>query len=408
MITTSTIPGGPAGTVRPPPDPIAAVTHPDPYPYYRELVARTPLYRDEALGLWVAASAEAVTAALVSPLGRVRPAAEPVPAALLGSPAADIFGRLVRMTDGPSHAPMKQAVSTALESIDTTRARAHAERWARTLAAAIDPRSSPARLDDFPLALSAHVIASLLAVPDQALGHAERCVGQYVGGVSPGADAGRVERAKGAAGDLLELIRSHLTTAEPVPTSLLSTLTQEAGRAGCQDTGVIVANAIGFMTQAYEATAGLIGNTLLAQAARPELAARIPTNSGLLDDVIREVLRHDPPVQNTRRFVAADGVVAGRRMAAGDTILVVLAAANHDPAANPEPERFDIARERRRTFTFGAGPHGCPGEQLAITITRAGVQGLLAHGVALGSLSRAVAYRPSANVRIPLLASGTG
>ena len=209
MITTSTIPGGPAGTVRPPPDPIAAVTHPDPYPYYRELVARTPLYRDEALGLWVAASAEAVTAALVSPLGRVRPAAEPVPAALLGSPAADIFGRLVRMTDGPSHAPMKQAVSTALESIDTTRARAHAE--------AIDPRSSAARLDDFTLALSAHVIASLLAVPDEALGHAERCVGQYVGGVSPGADAGRVERAKRAAGDLLKLVRSHLTTPEPVP-----------------------------------------------------------------------------------------------------------------------------------------------------------------------------------------------
>src|SRR5229473_1176610 len=81
---------------RPPADPIAAVTHPDPYPYYRELVARTPLYRDEVQGLWVAASADAVTAVLTSALGRVRPAAEPVPAALLASPAADIFGRLPR------------------------------------------------------------------------------------------------------------------------------------------------------------------------------------------------------------------------------------------------------------------------------------------------------------------------
>jgi cytochrome P450 len=392
--------------VTPPADPIAAVTHPDPYPYYRELVARTPLYRDEALGLWVAASADAVTAVLTSPLGRVRPAAEPVPTPLLGSPAADIFGRLVRMTDGPSHAPMKQAVSAALESIDATRTRALAERWARVLAADIDPRSSPARLDDFTLALSAHVIASLLAVPGRALGHAERCVGQYVAGLSAGGDVGRLERGKRGAGDLIELVRSRLGAPEPAATSLLSVLSREAGRAGCGDPGAIVANAIGFMTQAYEATAGLIGNTLLALAVRPELAARIPTDSGLLDDAIREVLRHDPPVQNTRRFVAADGVVAGRRMSAGDTILVVLAAANHDAAANPAPERFDVAREGRRTFTFGAGPHGCPGEQLAITIARAGVQALLAHGVTLESRAGAVGYRPSGNVRIPLFASG--
>ena len=149
-----------------------------------------------------------------------------------------------------------------------------------------------------------------------------------------------------------------------------------------------MANAIGFMTQAYEATAGLIGNTLLALAARPELSARIPTDAGLLDDVIREVLRHDPPVQNTRRFIAADGQIAGRRMAAGDTVLVVLAAANHDAAANPAPERFDVARAHRRTFTFGAGPHACPGEQLAITIARAGIEGLLARGLPLAPAGR--------------------
>src|SRR6266566_4515470 len=64
---------------RPPADPIAAVTHPDPYPYYRELAARTPLYRDEARGLWVAASADAVTAVLTSALGRVRRPLGPAP-----------------------------------------------------------------------------------------------------------------------------------------------------------------------------------------------------------------------------------------------------------------------------------------------------------------------------------------
>lgn len=391
--------------MKPPADPIAAVTHPDPYPYYRELVARSPFSRNDALGLWVAASADAVTAVLTSPLGRVRPLPEPVPSALAGSPAAEIFGRLVRMTDGPGHGVLKPVVATTIESIDPTVARALAERWAGALAAEIDARSSSKQLDDFTLALSAHVIGSLLGVPDQALAHAARCVGRYVSGVSPGADVTRLEQGKEAARDLIDLVGSPVIAAEP---GLLSAFGREARRAGCGAPGAVVANAIGFMTQAYEATAGLIGNTLLALAVRPELSARIPTEAGLLDEVIREVLRHDPPVQNTRRFIATDGQIAGRRVTAGDTVLVVLAAANHDAAANPAPERFDAARAPRRTFTFGAGPHACPGEQLAITIAAAGIEGLLARGLPLGPLTGTVTYRPSGNVRVPRFASGTG
>ena len=77
-----------------PSNPIAAVTHPDPYPYYTDLGTRAPLAWNATLGLWVAASAEAVTAVLTSELCRVRPTTEPVPRSLLGSPAADIFRHL--------------------------------------------------------------------------------------------------------------------------------------------------------------------------------------------------------------------------------------------------------------------------------------------------------------------------
>ena len=94
------------------------MTHPDPYPYYAHLVAGAPLHRDEALGLLVASSAAAVTAALSDDaLCRVRQLAEPVPRALAGSPAGEIFGRLVRMTDGQDRCPLKQAVSAALMSV---------------------------------------------------------------------------------------------------------------------------------------------------------------------------------------------------------------------------------------------------------------------------------------------------
>ncbi len=129
---------------------------------------------------------------------------------------------------------------------------------------------------------------------------------------------------------------------------------------------------------------------------------RVVADPGLLQSVLLEVLHYDPPVQNTRRFVARDGVVAGRRMREGDAVLVVLAAANRDPAANADPERFDPFRKDRRIFTFGAGVHACPGEALALTIARAGVERLIRTGFDLERFAATITYRPSANVRIPV------
>src|SRR5262249_26387584 len=101
----------------PPHNAIAAVTNSDPYPYYADLVATRPIAWTEPAKLWVAASAAAVTAVLTSDLCRVRPATEPVPSVLLGSPAADIFRYLVRMNDGQRHSPMKGAVFSTLHGL---------------------------------------------------------------------------------------------------------------------------------------------------------------------------------------------------------------------------------------------------------------------------------------------------
>jgi cytochrome P450 len=361
-----------------PPDPVAAVTHPDPYPFYAELVAKRPLDRDDSLGLWVAASAEAVTAVLASDLCRVRPPAEPVPRALVGSPAGEIFRHLVRMTDGPGHAPCKHAVAATLGSFGEAETAAVSREWARHLADEIRPDDSKG-LAGFHFRLPVCTAASLLGVSADALPAVSSWTSDLVAALAPASTPEQIERGQTAAVSLLELFRA----------------------LGPDDGEVIIANRIGLLVQSHDATAGLIGNTLVALGRNPGTRERLAADPDLLPAVLLEVLRHDPPVQNTRRFVARDGDVAGQEMREGDAVLVLLAAANRDPAANPAPERFDPFRKERRTFTFGAGVHACPGDALAVTIARAGVERLLLAGLDPERFAAAVTYRPSANARIP-------
>jgi cytochrome P450 len=409
-----------------PRSPVAAATDPDPYPYYAELVAARPIYWEESTQTWVAASAEAVTAVLTSHLLRVRPAAEPVPKVLLGTPAENIFRHLVRMNDGAAHCPFKQAVAATLHATASVHVDAVSRKCAQRLwremqgqetqKKEIEPQRDLRRIADFALQLPAYVMASLLGIPEDRLPQTAQWTGDFVHCLAPASSPEEIERGKIAAGRLLDLFRSLFASrlglashcgfaSQPAtPTGLLATLALEAKRVGEENLDVILANGIGFLTQAYEATAGLIGNTLLALGAHADVLEQIKADRSLLISAVEETLRYDAPVQNTRRFAAHSGIVASQPMSAGDTVLVLLAVANRDPAANPNPEKFDISRKNRRVFTFGVGVHACPGEAFAKIIAQAGVAQLLESGIDPRQLAATVTYRPSANTRVPIFA----
>ena len=370
----------------PPRDPVAAVTHQDPYPYYAELVACRPLYRDDALGLWVASSAAAVRAVLSHPAGRVRPPAEPVPAAIVGSPAGDIFRRLIRMNDGVAHDCMKRAVSATLDAVDPARIDVISRERAHALVAALAPQHDVRQLTDFAFQLTAEVVASLLGAERDSIAAVAGWTKNFVGGIAPGAPRDVVQRGRAAAAHLLD-IGAELQAGGGLVTAL--------SRRAPDDPAAAVANALGLLSQAYEATTGLIGNTLLA------LARHAPRNASM-PALVREVARHDSPVQNTRRFLAEDAAVMGARMEAGDGVLVVLAAANRDPAVNPDAAAFDPGRVSPVVFTFGTETHACPGSAIATAIAGAAVETLLDAGLQLERLTAGVSYRPSGNVRVPV------
>jgi cytochrome P450 len=385
----------------------AGPTHPDPYPYYARLAAEQPLFRDETRGVWVAAGASAVNAVLTSDLCRTRPLRGPIPEMIRGGAMAKIFGRLVRLRDDEARHVLKAAIVAALGRLDLSTVAALAEAHAAELGAKLEPQRGGEQLTRFMFGLPGQVMADLMGVPASQHENVGSWLGDY-GAATAAAATGvptpsqaLMERGHEAARALFALFGA-LRNEQPRAPTLLHLLADEAERGGCKDADAVTANAIGLLFQGYGATASLIGLTLLALARRPAVCASVEEDRTLLSAVIQEVLRCDPSTQSTLRFVARDGVVAGAPMREGDTIIVALAAASHDPTLNRDPDCFDPARADRRYFEFGRGAHACPGDKLAPLIAEVGVDHLLRSGVALETLEGALTYAASAHVRTPL------
>jgi hypothetical protein len=71
------------------------------------------------------------------------------------------------------------------------------------------------------------------------------------------------------------------------------------------------------------------------------------------------------PIRAMARWAVEPLEIAGRKIAAGDRVLLVQHAANHDPAGFADPERLDIGRRPNRHTAFGLGIHICLGAPLA-------------------------------------------
>ncbi|HDR9057140.1 TPA: cytochrome P450 [Burkholderia vietnamiensis] len=385
-----------------PTDPIAAVTHRDPYPYYATLVDGPPLAFDATLGLWVASRAASVAAVLGHPACRVRPLDAPVPPALRGTSAGALFGDLIRMNDGAlRHDVPKQALRAAFASID-----AHAlhERTAslagRRLRAPLDAEA----LNAWCLTVPVCAVADLLGFDEAQLDDIAALVVAFVAALSPLSDDAALARASDAARHLLERMTERVARTRARDGALVAVVQDAARAAGWQAGGALVANLVGLLSQTCEASAAWLGNVLIAweESARASAdGARAIPDAAALDAFVAEVGRFDSPVQNTRRFVAAHTTIEGVSVDAGAAILVVLAAANRDPAVHREPHRLLPGRASAPTFGFGTGPHACPGERIARAVTTGAFDAWL--HASSGKLPSALGwdYRASTNIRMP-------
>jgi len=294
---------------------------------------------------WVVARAPDVTAALLSPALTVAAADPPV------GDARRLQAVMARFCDGPQHTRRRGLLEQLLPGTPGLEAAA-----AQRTATALRERTGVVDVMALARRVPVEVLAAALGVPPAELTAVGALVGRLCDALAPCLGAPSAEPGDGdkAAGEL---------------TAALAAL-------GPWDDEQLTA-AAGLLFQARDATAALIGAAVLDDGgpADRDPAARVEW-----------ALRHDAPVQCTRRTAVDDVALGGVTVPGGAAVWVILAAAEQGPPSPPT--------------TFGAGPHTCPGAAHAVALAR-GVLSALRTENWQPVPGQPVDYEPRPNLRLP-------
>ncbi len=127
----------------------------------------------------------------------------------------------------------------------------------------------------------------------------------------------------------------------------------------------LVTTAVLLLNAGHEATVHAIGNSVKLLLESKTDCARHLADETSTNAVIEECLRIDPPLHLFTRYVLEDLEFAGIGLKKGQTVGLLLGAANHDAARYPSPEILDFERGGEGHVSFGAGIHFCLGAPLA-------------------------------------------
>ena len=209
------------------------------------------------------------------------------------------------------------------------------------------------------------VIAKLLGVPgemaDQLLAWSHDMVAMY----QAKRDRKIEDQAASAASEFTSYIARLIEIRRLQPGGdLISGLIAAEDLGGKLTADEMISTCILLLNAGHEATAYSIGNGIKAILESDHPARELVAPSQVAATV-EEILRFDPPLHLFERHAKEDAEMFGVSFKRGDTVAVLLAAANRDPLAFPDPEIFDPFRSPSANSSFGAGIHFCVGAPLA-------------------------------------------
>jgi cytochrome P450 len=341
----------------------------DPYPVYDEIRAAGSLVRVQD-GFYVASGYAVVDALLRDPRMLV-PDREL--AGLQAAEAAEdaVLGSSMLRSNPPDHSRMRRLAAGAftprrLESMRET-VTEQATMLTRYLAHLGKRGDVFDFVTEFGYPLPIRVICALLGVPATDQHWFRDQAAALTAVLEPALLASNVDEAVRARGRLGLYLTDLVAARRADPREDLVTALVRAHDAdgATLSTEELIANLVLLLVAGFETTTNLLGNGLAVLLARPDLAAALRANPTLAPSFVEELLRYDAPVQLTSRWCKEEVVVDGIRIEAYSQVLVMLAAANRDPARYPHPDVFDPSRPAVAPMSFGGGGHYCLGAALA-------------------------------------------
>ena len=293
--------------------------------------------------------------------------------------AGEVLSKILLFMDAPDHTRLRGLISKAFTPRSVERLRPRIAQLTEELLAPLREAGRFDVINDFAFQLPVTVICELLGVPAddcEMFRHLTRDLAVILDGDVTAAQLG------GAAGAMLNL------TAYLVPlfeerrraprADLISALVEaeEAGdRLGADELLTTVAI---LLIAGHETTMNLIGNGTLALLRNPDQLELLRARPDLMPPAVEELLRYDSPVRLTIRTALRDANVGGETVRAGEQVMAMLHAANHDPAVFESPDALDITRDTHRHVAFGGGAHYCLGAALARTEAQIALAALVA------------------------------
>jgi hypothetical protein len=133
----------------------------------------------------------------------------------------------------------------------------------------------------------------------------------------------------------------------------------------------------------HDTTKSLLANSLWTLVSHPDELAKLRAEPGLVASAVEEVARYETPIPSIPRIATADLEIAGVAIPAGAYVALSIPSANRDPRRFDDPDRFDVARNDSRHFTFGHGVHHCVGAAIARAEIQEGLAALVDRGFSL-------------------------
>jgi cytochrome P450 len=372
----------------------------DPYPLYAE-VRQQRAVRTPGDGVALARHSDVTAVLGDSRFGKVLIPRTPLK-------ATRVLSRMFLFLDPPDHTRLRRVVAPAFSQSSIASMRADIEAIAQSLlpanAASID------LIRDLAYPLPFAVVAQLLGIPDEDRAQ----VAQWSQTLTESLDTAPSGKLRDLPATIVDIVRgksqavvglrastaiaryalSRIAASKASPPTPLCEILVRGIANGELNDNEAAATWVMMAIAGHETTANLIGNSVLAI-----LEQQLEVEPALIPNAVDECLRYDTPVPHTPRLAHEDIDVSGVTIRRGEVALLLLAAANRDPDAFPEPDRLDLHRPKTPSHLgFAHGIHFCIGSALARLETEAALNVLLPRIALTGERLLAV-RRPTVAVR---------